>query len=205
MKALFKGISFVFHPLFMPVYLLLILFQFPLLMIQGLNPAMRVLIIGLVLANNVLVPALAFKLMKGQGIIKSLQMHTARERRIPYLLLFVLYSVTLWMFSRTGFVPRIIVFVPLSAAVGSLMLYLVNLKFKVSAHTAAFGSAFAFLLLCNFYFAFSTLPLLSLVLLSGGFTATARLYLNAHDEKEIYTGFSIGLFSTLLPGIYYLF
>jgi ABC-type multidrug transport system fused ATPase/permease subunit len=205
MKALFKIISLVFHPLFMPVYLLLVLFQFPLLLIQSLNPAMRTLIIGLILANNVLVPVVAFKLMKGQGNIQSMQMHTAKERRIPYLLMFVMYAVTVWMFSRTSFVPRIIVLLPLSAAMGSLALYLFNLRFKVSAHTAAFGSAFAYLLLCNFYFAYSVLFWLGLVLLAGGFTATARLYLNAHNEKEIYTGFGIGLFSTLLPGIYYLF
>jgi hypothetical protein len=205
MKAIAQLFSFLFHPIFIPLYMLAVLFNLPVLKIQMINPAFRMILFGLLFINNIALPIISFYLLKKQRKILSVQMETAEERRTPYIILFGLYSITAVMLYRTSYLDPIIVFIPMAAAVTILAMIPLNQRFKISAHMTSIGSATAFLFLAHFYFEINLIMLISFVILAAGSIASSRLYLQAHDTKEIYSGYFLGLGVTLFVGSFYLF
>ena len=205
MRAFFKLISYIFHPLFIPVYMTVAVFSFPVLDMARINLYGRIVILALLLINNVLVPLFAMRTLKVQGKIQSYEMPGAAERQTPYIITFLLYAFTSWMFLKSSFVNPALKMIPLSAAIMVFFIFWINKKIKISAHTAAMGSAFAYFLLMRFYYDYNTLVYLTLIMLITGFVGSARLFLQAHNEKEIYTGFGLGFVTMLTLGCCYLF
>lgn len=205
MKFLAQTISFLFHPFFIPIYILSILFSLPILGMQMLNPALRWVIIGLVFINTIALPIISFYLLQKQGKIINLSMKTAEERQTPYFILFGLYSITAIMLYRTSYVDPIIIFIPIAAAATILTLIPINRYFKISAHMASIASAIAYLFLLHFYFQINLIMIIVLAILIAGSIGSSRLLLKAHDTKEIYSGFFVGLIITLFIGSFYLY
>jgi len=132
-------------------------------------------------------------------------METAAERQTPYILLFVFYSITTVMLYRTNYIDPIIQFIPLAAASTVLVVIPFNKHLKISAHMASSGSAIAYLFLIHFYANYNMLLFITSAILLAGIIASARLYLKAHTIEEVYSGFIVGAFTTLLLGSFYLF
>jgi len=204
MRSLSKIISTAFHPVFIPVYLMLFVFKIPALNILILNPMMKLIIIGLLIINTVVLPIFSLYVLKSQNSIHSLQLETAAERRIPYALSFIYYTITAYIFLRTSYLDNSLRFIPMAAAATILALFFINNYIKISAHTASMGSAFAYIFLLAFYFSTNTIFVLIGLTLTAGIVASARLYLKAHSEIEIYSGFFVGLFITFFVGSFYL-
>jgi len=205
MRSFFKFISIILHPVFIPVYLMAITFTIPTLTIQILNPLMRLVIIGLLIINNVVLPIFSLFVLKSQEQIKSFQMESAAERKTPYILLFIYYSITAYIYLQTSYLDPALRFIPMAAAATILALFFLNRYFKISAHLASFGSAFAYIILLHFYFDINSVFFLIGITFFAGLTASARLYLKAHDEVEVYAGFFVGLIMTFFVGSFYLF
>ena len=205
MKLLSKFNSLIFHPILIPIYMLFIVFYIPSLGIRMMNNSFRLVIIGLLIVNNLLIPIISFYFMQKQGIIQSLHMKTAAERKVPYLLLFSLYAVTSFLLMRASYIDPIIIFIPMAAACTILVLIPINHYLKISAHMASIGSAIAYLFLLHFYFEYNLIILIVFTVLAAGFIGSSRLYLKAHNTQEIYSGFFTGLLITLFIGSLYLF
>ncbi len=205
MRLSFKIISIILHPVFIPLYLLFIIFSLPVLSIQALNPLMKVVIAGLLAINNIIIPIFSFYILKNLSFTKSLQMETAAERKAPYLLGFVYYIITALIFFRTSYIDELISFIPASVAATILVLFFINNYIKISAHMASMGGALAFFIILHFYFDINTFFLVIGTTIISGLVATARLYLKAHTEIEVYSGFIVGFVLTLFAGYAFLF
>ena len=205
MRLFSKIVSSLFHPLFIPIYLVLVLFSLPIFQIQRLNAIFEYVLISLFTVNNIILPILSFYILKQRGKIKSFQMETATERQTPYILLFMFYSITAIMLYRINYIDPIIKFIPLAAASTVLVVIPFNKYLKISAHMASSGSAITYLFLIHFYANYNMLLMITSAILLGGIIASARLYLKAHTREEVYSGFIVGAFTTLLLGSFYLF
>ncbi len=205
MRFLSKLISLIFHPVFVPVYMVLLVLSLPVLEILLLNLLLRTMIVGLLLVNNVIIPLFAVQILKSQGVVKSFSMESKAERNIPYMLNVILYAITTYMLGRTGYIDKSLVLVPFLALLISLLLYIFNRWIKISAHLAALGSLTAFIILLRFYYGLDMiLPFIFAVFISG-LVASARLYLQAHSPKEIWLGFALGFFVSLITGALLIF
>lgn len=200
-----KIISIIFHPVFIPVYLLLVTFTLPVLSIQILNPLMRIVILGLLVVNNVVIPIFSFYILKNLSFTKTLQMESAEERKAPYILGFVYYAITTFIFMRTSYIDEIISFIPMAAAAILLVLFIVNYFSKISAHAASAGSAIGYFILLHLYLEVNTIVFVIGAMLIGGIIASARLKLKAHTQLELYSGYIAGLCIPLLLGYFVLF
>ncbi len=205
MKVLAQSISIIFHPLFIPIYLVIFLFSLPVMPILRLNPIFEYILIGLITLNNIILPIASFYILKKQGKIDSFQMKTANERQTPYIFLFFFYAVTAVMLWRTNYLDPIILLIPITAASTVLSIIPLNRHFKISAHLASAGSAIAFLLLMHFYLFINLLFPIIIAIFLAGIIGSSRLYLRAHTNEEVYYGFFVGLSITLLIGSLYLF
>lgn len=205
MKVIANFFSYLFHPLFVPIYMLIILFSIPFFGVQRLTDIFKLIIISLLFINTILLPIITFFFLKRQGSIQSFQMKTAVERTIPYFILSALYAVTTTMLFRTKYIDPSVVLVPLSAAASILAIIPINKYFKISAHMTAIGSAIAYLFLLHFYTEANLIMLIIFAILTAGIIASSRLYLKAHNTQEIYSGFFVGLIITFFVGSFYLF
>ena len=94
-----KFISTVLHPIVVPTLGVLIYFIF---VSQSVGQDQQFLLLGLVFGITYVIPVLALIILKSLGLIRSFQVTTIRERRMPVLLmtlLFYLLGNTLGQFS----------------------------------------------------------------------------------------------------------
>jgi len=205
MKFLAQSISFIFHPLFIPIYLVLLLFSLPVIPVLRLTPIFEYVLIGLITINNILLPIASFYMLKRQGRIESLHMKTANERQMPYIFILFFYIITAFMLWRTNYLDPIILFIPMAAALTVLSIIPLNRYLKISAHLASAGSTIAYLFILHFYLNYNLLIPITIAIFIAGTMGSSRLYLKAHTNKEVYFGFFVGFSITLLVGSLYLF
>ena len=187
-------ISYLFHPLFIPVYIIVFLiFNHP-SYFAGFSEYDKYKLLLTTALNTVFFPALSVLLMKGLGFIKSVFLPTQQERIAPYLSAMIFYFWTAWVYFK--FVPQ-----P-SLAIASFMTgvflttvaaLLSNIYFKISMHAMGAGGFVGFfIIIMQSNTMLMTWPL-SIALLIAGLVCTSRLLISDHRPKEIYLGLLAGL------------
>ncbi|MGJ8735861.1 phosphatase PAP2 family protein [Zobellia laminariae] len=195
MKVFLKVISYIFHPLFIPIAGTLAYFlitpKYSPIAIQGTTILPTFIL-------TVIIPIIAYFILRNLGMAQSVFMSSVKERRYPLyihiiLLLFVIYKVI----PNSNIVEIHFYFIGLIISALTTLLLLV-LKFKVSMHLMGMGSLLMFLVALSIHFEVNITLGLSLFTLLTGLVATSRLYLKSHTPIEVVIGLFIGLLSQLL-------
>lgn len=193
-------ISVAFHPVFMPVYGLLLIFWVPTLF--GYLPFnVKKILLSIVLLNNVLLPLSLLPYLKYRNQITSWTMESRRERILPLFLATILYAATTYMIIRYP-VPLFIKTFVVGIFFVSLALTAINLWWKISVHASACGALSAMIIILTFRMnSYLLWPLITVIVVSG-FILSARLKLNAHSSAEVWAGYFLGLaVLSLLMGV----
>lgn len=195
MKVFSNFISYLLHPLFIPIggtiAYFLITPKYTPLEIQSAS-------ILPIFILTVIIPIVTFFILKNVGLVNSIFLETATERKYPLyihasILLLILYKVipnnyvTELYFYFTGL---------LGATVACLLLLLFN--FKTSLHAVGVSGLLMYLINLSIHFEINLIIAISIFILLTGAVLTARLYLKAHTRIELIIGVLIGLFSQLL-------
>lgn len=204
-------LSVVFHPLIITTYLFVILFLVTpdLVGVSALElPGLGSLLL-LIFMNTFIAPAVIIYYFHRFGLISSLHVEDLRERRLPYLVCAIIYGISTYLFGWklqpiSELAPQISIILG-SATVSLILVAIVSLLWKISAHATGFGGAIGILsaLLMRFDESALLIPLLVTVV-TGGFLMSARLYLNAHTPGQIAAGLITG-FLTGNAAIYFFF
>lgn len=197
-----KIISALFHPLLMPTYGFLMLFTTKnyIATFTPLNIKLVILLITFIF--TFVLPAVnAFILLKA-GRINSLQMETGRERVIPYLSTSLYFFALFYLFYNREFPPVFVILI-LGAAISILLTFLVNFKWKISAHSVGIGGIIGAIMGLSLRLAIDFRMVLMLSILVAGCVGFARLKLNAHTPAQVYTGFLAGFVIEFLLMIFY--
>jgi hypothetical protein len=94
-----KTVSIVFHPLFMPLYGLAILFSAPTFLKYLPAEVKRVLFIVVVI-DNVILPLALLPFLRYRNLISSFHIDDRKERIIPLLITSILYCTTSFIVFR---------------------------------------------------------------------------------------------------------
>lgn len=198
MRALSHLVSYLFHPLLMPIYAMLLVFGIYPYYFAHLDFKAKVLAFGAVFLNTFFFPVLAICIMKGLGMISNFKMETRNERILPFIatmvFYFYCYMVTNKMLQLGEFPSDII----LGGCITVFLLFLINLSFKVSIHAAGVGNLVGVVLMLITMSSFNLEGLFLAVILLAGVVGTARLYLGAHQNLDIYSGYFVGLIGQLI-------
>ena len=153
-----------------------------------------------IFVSTFLIPAIGSFIMMKQGMISSLQMPEKGERKYPYLLTVIIYSLTGYMMNNLGF-PRIMVFFIIGITLVITLLSLINIRYKISAHSAGVGGlvAFSFLIGDQSIIDFRWIMISALII--SGLVMSSRIYLKAHRPSQVYTGFLLGFLVIFISGI----
>jgi len=186
-----KIISLIFHPLFIPLYGLIIVFSAPTLL--GYLPlSLKKMLFFIVLINNVLLPLSLLPYLKYRNYISSWEIENRRERMLPLFLTTLLYAATSYIMIRfpvPGFLKTFI----LGAFFLSLLVTIINFWWKISLHSLGAGAVTALILILSLKMSTPLLWYLIMAIIVSGLVLSARLKLNSHTPSEVWTGYFTGL------------
>ena len=185
-------ISVLFHPLLMPTYAAILLFNIPSHFNFVLPLNYQYLVPAFVFATTFMISALFMLIYLKMGLVKSLEMNDRKERILPLITMAGIYYLTYYLLKQ-GPVPTLFNFFMLGATLLVLISLLVNYLTKISIHMVAMGGifgTFAGLAIAFHYDLWFTLFMLAL---AAGLTGFARLKLKAHTETQVYVGFGLGV------------
>lgn len=189
-----KAISYIFHPLFMPTYFLLILWYYFPYEFSGINSwQMNLKIFGM-FWMTAFFPAFAVFLLWRLKMIDTIFLRTQKERIIPYFVTMFFYWWMYYLSRNFTDQPLVLKFFFFGIFVCVSIAVILNNYFKISMHAMGVGGLATALTLTAFYYQINLgLPIALLVLLAGA-VVTARLVLGEHQEREVYAGLLLGIF-----------
>jgi membrane-associated phospholipid phosphatase len=201
MKTAAKIISTLFHPLIMPVLGLLIIFNTDSYINYAIPMELKEAVITLVGTSTFIIPLLISLLLLNRKLINSLEMETQKERVIPYAFTIIFYVFTLYMLNKAPIPPIIFNFV-IGATLSVIIAFIVNIKWKISAHMIGIGGLLGALICFSIMLEIYITPFIIIALLVAGLVGSSRLLLKAHSQLQIYAGFAVGM-SCQIISLYY--
>ena len=195
-RVIAKIISFVFHPLFIPVYLTYFIFTVRAYQFAGLDAWTRTLKLLLVFITCSFFPLISVLLLRALGFVNSVYLKTQKDRIVPYIICMTFYF-SVWYYFKKNHEVDDLVSMGLAIFNASVAGFILNIFMKVSMHAIAMGVMVTFVALLAFHESVSMSFYLSIALLIAGLVCTSRLIVSDHRPSEIYIGFIAGVLSQL--------
>jgi len=189
-NKLSQSISVLIHPIFMPLAslkLILYLSPFSFLLI---SPYIN-FVMNMVILTTIVLPVFIILLLKLNDRVNSFEMKNLQERPLPLLFIgvsmltgyVIIYPIiSIFDIIKTSFFCAIVI-VFLSS--------LVSRYWKISLHMLGVGGLTGIVLGVHFLID-SSISILIFLLILSGVLGSARLYLRAHNNLQIYAGFLLG-------------
>ena len=127
-----------------------------------------------------------------------MQMDGLKERYGPLIASMLFYFWIFWVFHKQFAAPFLIQTFLLGVFFTTVLTFLNSIFFKVSMHTSAWGSVFTFAIMAACMNMQNALFLIMASILIGGLVGSARLYLQAHNIRQIWIGYILGVLGQIL-------
>lgn len=194
-------ISFVFHPVFMPTVLFALLYKLAPAGFAGVDSKMFSKLLAIIAINTLAFPLLTTLLLKGLGFIQSIYMHDPKDRIIPLIGTMIFYFWAYHVFKNID-APLILRVMLLGNFWGIILLFILNIFFKISMHTSAAGGFLGVMIVLLLTNPVNMMLPLFVSLIICGIIGTARLLLGAHKPGEVWAGYALGIIAQVAAYIY---
>lgn len=195
MNTIYKGISYIFHPLLMPFFGSLIYF----LNAPRFIPEEVVIakIFSLIIIT-ILVPIVIFYFLKNVGVIGADNLKDVKQRRIPMLLQSLIFLLVIKMLLDIYNYPELYFFF-LGILFSSLVsIFLILFGIKISLHMIGIASVTMFTIVLSIHFSINLTLLIAVMIVINGLLATYKLHQRIHSSIEVLLGFLTGIIPQLL-------
>ena len=184
-------ISTLFHPVFINIASLLLLFTlFPSL--AAMSYQAKSTIISVIVSLTVIIPLVLVGLLKITNSISSIQMEDKKDRKWPYIATAMGYIFSFYLLQKVGVSSLLLKY--LLAGIGTVIsISVINIFWKISVHMASIGALLGLLVIANFTNYIDLRLMIAGIVLIAGIVASARLFANAHNISQIVSGFVLGL------------
>ncbi len=195
MRLLSNLISYIFHPIFIPLAGTIMYF---LVTPKYTTLEARSGTILPIFILTIVIPIISFFILKNLGVVSSVFLTKPNERKYPLMISLGLLLMILFKVIPNNYTIELYFFFLGLIASTTTALFLLFLPFKTSLHMMGMGSLLMFLIALSFHFERNIVIAISFLLFASGMVATARLYMKAHSRAELMIGFLLGLVSQLL-------
>lgn len=200
-----KGISYLFHPVFIPSYLVLALKWIAPLPVfyVFMGPKLFGALFLLTLTYTTVIPLLFVYLQYKMNFIKDFTLNNRSERPRVYLFTSGFFLATAYFLNAKGsvFMPTAVILT--SMAVNVIGLFLLNFFDKISAHVSGISGVLGVFAAIFYRYGDPQLqPVLLTILVLIGIISSSRLFLGAHNQRQVMIGGLWG-FITGFVGVYY--
>lgn len=192
LKVFGKIVSYILHPLFIPLYVFIWLeWRFP-IHFDDISAEGLTLKTVSVFLNTAFFPAFSIFLLWRLKFIDTIFLRTQKDRIIPYIITMIFYW-WLWYLSRTFTdQPDVLKFFYFGIFLNTVFGLVINNFIKVSMHSMGAGALVAFAVITmGHYETFLGADIIIITILAG-LICTSRLLLNQHSVAEIYAGLFVG-------------
>lgn len=192
MMRLAQLISIFGHPLFMPIYAVALIFRFnPYIQLQVSEPLQKAVFLTLAFFT-IFLPLLTAIIMKKLGIVQSIYMRTAAERRWPFLFTILWYYLGFEVLTKLPLPPSLYLLL-IGAITAILIAQLITLRWKISIHMIGVGGLLGAFIGLSQRFQYEQTGLILALIILAGLIGFARLKTNSHNPQQVYAGFLLGL------------
>ena len=206
MKQLSHLFSWIFLPLLMPLYGLLIMLFFPTESIQTNGISMYLLpmkvkwiIILLFFVFSLFAPGLSFLALYRFKIISTIDMENRTERLFPLIITLIYGFMLNWLIHQSdpkGLLPKYITAIALSGIVVTGVFMFISQFIKISMHAGGAGilTGMMYVFFINTFN--PSLLVLALCVLASGCVIAARWHLRKHSALELFLGYTLACIIT---------
>ncbi|HPW90422.1 MAG TPA: hypothetical protein PLJ40_03305 [Paludibacteraceae bacterium] len=189
--------SFVFMPYVTPIYAVLMLVNmwYTRLLFDDYQ---RLMIVFSITLFTAIIPALTTTILIYTGMVSDFYIINRKERTWPYIITFLSYLACVSFLVWIG-IGKWVVLLALGTTFGVVIISLVNLAWKISAHMSGMGGLCGAIFAASFLFHTNPSWLFITIILLSGLVAWSRLELKAHTPGQLIAGFLVGFLGTFLP------
>ena len=200
--------SVVFHPLLMVTYMLLLLLLIDPYLFGTNTVSGGVRNVLMIFFSTFFIPLFSVLMMKALKLIPSLELEKSQDRIGPFIATGIFYLSSFYLIYRSPEMPIEFKSCFLGAVIGLFTAFFINLFSKISLHGIGVGGLLGMVLITMFrsdvssflihssFFGMvevSLFTLLAVTIMVSGIVGTSRLILNAHEPKDVYGGFMVGV------------
>lgn len=197
-RGIASFISYIFHPVFIPLYAIIFLVFLHPVYFSGFSVAAKYQTLFITGLNTIFFPLLCVGLLRALGFINSVFLRTQKDRIIPYIACGIFYFWTFTVFKEQPSFHPILSSFMLGVFLASSAALIVNIYYKVSMHALGLGGWLGlFVIIANSNSMLMTWPL-SIVILITGLVCTSRLMITDHTQKDIYSGLLTGIITQVI-------
>ena len=189
MRTFLKFISYLFHPIFIPLMATVGYFL--------VTPRMYELVFKIDVSITttvftICIPMLIFILLRRFKMIDSIFLKEVSQRKIPlYIYILILFLIITKVITKSIF-AELHYFYLATLISSAICLILVFFKVKASMHMMGISGLVMFLVVLSRTYQVNITFALSILIFMIGLVATSRLFLKAHTFTELILGFFIG-------------
>ena len=162
----------------------------------------------LVFFSTFFIPLISVLLMKALKLIPSLELENSQDRTGPFIVTGVFYLSIYYLMYRTPEIPDNFKACFLGAVIALFIAFFLNIFSKISLHAIGVGGLLGMVIitiassqLSSFIVhtqlfgivEISFFSLLVITILICGIVGSSRLILKAHEPKDLYAGFLVGI------------
>lgn len=196
--VLAKIISYIFHPLFIPVYISWFLVRLQPYLFASFSEWEKIIVMIRFFVMYAMLPLATVLLAKGLGFVSSIYLKTQRDRIIPYITCGFYYFWMWYVLRNQPEFPHSVVWLSLAIFIASSLGLIANIYMKVSMHAISVGVMSTFIALFAFSQEVNFGLYISAALFVTGLVCSARFIISDHTPKEIYGGLLIGIISQII-------
>lgn len=190
MKKFLSLFSYVFHPMFISVYAVMMYFF---LTDRYHSYQELFLIMVQVLILTILIPISIFYFLMSLGRANSLMLSEISQRKIPLFINAILLYLLITQSIRVEIIPELYYFFFGAMASTILTFLLIFVKLKASIHMVGISALTVFIIGFSLHTQSNHIFLVAFFLVLTGLVGTSRLAMKAHDGKELVAGFIAGV------------
>jgi membrane-associated phospholipid phosphatase len=148
------------------------------------------LIVGI---TTLVLPLIMMPILLRLKVITNLQLREKEERRIPLLIMAMLYLIGAYALQRMDGPVLVALFLNGSSMV-LLTIAIFNWKWKVSTHMAGIGGVTGMVFAISMRWMLNEQVIIGVLFLIAGLIGYARLKEDDHTPGQVYVGYLIGFF-----------
>ncbi|MBP6549940.1 MAG: hypothetical protein KA228_02470 [Flavobacterium sp.] len=195
MKKTLPFFSYLFHPIFIPVFAALFYFFGNDSYFSNPEKYLAVFQIAII---TIVVPVLLFFLLRSMGKIDSMMIPDISQRKTPLIILCFLTILLIRKNITIDYFPQLYFFFlgGLFSTFSTLILLFFNTK--ASLHSMAMSTLTVFVIGLSIHYQTQSIYTIAFLIFMNGVVASSRLEMNAHTPKELTIGFLLGIIPQLL-------
>lgn len=198
LKRILPLFSYLFHPIFIPVFAALFYFflnESDFTILEKYFAVFQIVII------TIFLPILFFFLLRATGQIDSIMIPEVSQRKIPLVILSFLTIIMVQKSITLDHFPELHFFFLGGLLSTVLALVLLFFNTKASLHMVSISALTVFVIGLSIHSQTRNINLIAFIVLINGFVASSRLEMKAHTPKELVIGFLLGIIPqmVLLP------